>query len=87
MAPSLTRITIYTTIAITAYFITYTLLIQSFTPNPDLQLIKITSGITGVTTSLIIYQLERWTRKKLQKGTQWTKQKMDKAKENLENKT
>ncbi|MBN2334344.1 hypothetical protein JXL21_02210 [Candidatus Bathyarchaeota archaeon] len=56
MAPSYTKITIYTAIAITAYFITYILLLQSFAPDitnthdPDLQLIKTTSGLIGVTT-------------------------------------
>ena len=84
MASKLSRIVFYTIIAILAYAIIYIQLAYSLSPNPDLQLVKIVSGITGVVVSLVTYFVLRWTRKKVKKGSEWAKDMGDKGREKLE---
>jgi len=73
MASKTTRTIFYTMVAIVAYFIMYALLFESLSPNPDLELVKIISGVTGVAVSLIVFGVIRWTRKKVKKASEWAK--------------
>ena len=52
-----TRIIFYTMVAVVSYFIMYALLYESLSPNPDIELVKIISGFTGVVVSIIVYNV------------------------------
>jgi len=84
MASKINRIVFYTIVAIVAYAVMYIQLSYSLSPNPDLQLVKIVSGITGIVVSLIVYSVIKWTRKKVKKGSEWAKDMGDKGREKLE---
>ncbi len=84
MASRTTRIIFYTMVAIVAYFIMYALLFEGLSPNPDIQLVKIISGFTGVVVTLIVFKVIKWTRKKVKKGSEWAKEIGDKSREKLD---
>ena len=69
MAPSLSKIAALSVAAIIAYFVSYSLLVTAFSPNiggsygVDLQTVKFTSGIIGLSSALAVHRLYGWGRK------------------------
>jgi hypothetical protein len=69
LAPSLSKIAALSVAAIIAYFVSYSLLVTAFSPNiggsygVDLQTVKFTSGIIGLSSALAVHRLYGWGRK------------------------